>query len=214
MITAIIIFMVLVAAMCIFSVTVVIVDLKRSKREQTPVSESAPAEEPTVSETASESAAAVAVPVGQGQQAIVFSTNHVTHWEKYAMLTAENKARYDLVARHVRKVDGIKNINKDSHEEFRLFGKRIVRLVIRRGIVNCEFSLTNPEFDRYISDNKVSVKQAQTVIRLNSDRETTAAINIADIAVQAVQKERAEKHAKDLERRREARRRAASSADN
>ncbi len=223
MLVATIIFMVLVAAMCIFSVTVIVIDLKRSKKQPQADTETTATEPAAVPSTASAAPQAepqaaaqpqAAAVVAEDEHSVVFNAQQLTHSEKYAQLEGDNKEWYDRIVTHVCAVKGIKRKLSDRYEEFRLFTKRIVRLTIKKGIVQCEYSLGNDELNRFMSGSRLAVKHSTTVIKLVSEKETVAAENAIDIAVAAVLRERAERHQRDLERRREARRRAASSADN
>lgn len=214
MYTAVIVFMALVAAMCVFSVTVIVIDLKRSKKPSdhdsaTTATQSAQ----TVAATASVASAA-AVAAVEDEQAVVFSAQKMTHTEKYAQLDDESKTWYNTVAAHAAAVPQIKRVQNDKCEEFRLFGKRIVRLSIKKGVVHCEYCIVNVEFNRYVVNGKLAVKHTATIIKLVSEREVVAAENAVDIAVAIVRRERNEKHQRDLERRREARRQRTASSDN
>lgn len=217
MLVATIIFMVLVAAMCIFSVTVIVIDLKRSKKQpqaDTETTATEPAAVPSTASAAPQAEPQAAAVVAEDEHSVVFNAQQLTHSEKYAQLEGDNKEWYDRIVTHVCTVKGIKRKLSDRYEEFRLFTKRIVRLTIKKGIVQCEYSLGNDELNRFMSGSRLAVKHSTTVIKLVSEKETVAAENAIDIAVAAVLRERAERHQRDLERRREARRRAASSADN
>ena len=129
----------------------------------------------------------------------------LTHSEKYADLDRESKSRYNEVVAYVCAIDGVKRKQNDKCEEFRYCSKRVVCMTIKKGVVCCEYSLVNDQFDKYISDNKLSVKQAATIIKLLSAKETEAAKNAVDISVETIRRYREEKHQRDLARRREAR---------
>lgn len=197
MIAAIIVFMVLVTLMCIFSVTVIVIDIRRSKRE-------AAEKEPQSAATDAE-----AVPEGS----VAFNATKATHWQKYADLSTEDQARYDEIARYAAAVPQVKNVKSDRAEEFKLYTKRLVRLIIKRGAVMCEFTIPNEQFSKYVEDNKVSVKHATSVLKVTSEKDVAAAKDAIDIAVNAVMAERARRHEQELERRREARRRKAANSD-
>lgn len=206
MLIATIIFMVLVALMCIFSVTVIIVDMKKSSTK----------DDTTTTEERQEEAAPVAedTPIATiAEGSVVFSAQKLTHAEKYAELEGESKARYDEVVTYAMGIEGVKRVMNDKCEEFKLSSKRVVRMTIKKGIPCCEYNLVNDEFGKYVEDNKISVKHTATVLRLNTAKDTEAAKSAIDICVEAIRREKEERHQRDLARRREARKRAAMASD-
>lgn len=252
---AIIIFMVLVVALCAFTVYVVIRDFLRDrKQEETEeelatlvetklelleiqqrqletmqeqivaqqeqlnsrtdypvavVSEAAPAsgKQITVDE------AVVAVPLEEYEGQIRFSADpKQSHRAKYLALSGQQKAWYDEIVAYAKRVEEVKSVLTTGYEEFKLHSKRVIRLRIKKGTVICEFIIANTNFSRYISTNKISVKQAPTSFKLLEATDVGAAKDSIDIAVRTIIEEREEAKRQQRERRRLARQAAAHAA--
>ncbi len=128
-----------------------------------------------------------------------------TNEEKYAELDEQSKAWYDEIGEYATSKEGVKQIKAKNHEDYKVGINRIVRLTIKRGVVLSEFLLIDQNFSRYINDNKVAVKTAPTVIKIESEEAVIAAKNSIDIAMQAVEEEKLYKKEKAKEKRRLAR---------
>ena len=110
--------------------------------------------------------------------------------EKYQALDHEMKNNYDQIINYASAVDGARKFKNLRYEEYKIGSLRIVRLLIKRGIVVCEFMMHNTDFKSYVSENKVSVKQSATVIKV-TDSETVQVIkDTIDIVVKAIGEER------------------------
>ena len=110
--------------------------------------------------------------------------------EKYQALDDEMKNNYDQIINYASAVDGARKFKNLRYEEYKIGSLRIVRLLIKRGIVVCEFMMHNTDFKSYVSENKVSVKQSATVIKV-TDSETVQVIkDTIDIVVKAIGEER------------------------
>ena len=110
--------------------------------------------------------------------------------EKYQALDDDMKNNYDQIINYASAVDGARKFKNLRYEEYKIGSLRIVRLLIKRGIVVCEFMMHNTDFKSYVSENKVSVKQSATVIKV-TDSETVQVIkDTIDIVVKAIGEER------------------------
>ena len=127
------------------------------------------------------------------------------HKYKYLALSSEQKAWYNEIADYAGNVDEVKYVTTGGYDEYRLHGKRIVRLLIKRGTVIAEFIIANPNFSRYVSTNKISVKQSATSLKILSAKDVGAAKDSIDIAVREIREEREEAKLRQKQRRRLAR---------
>ena len=110
--------------------------------------------------------------------------------EKYQALDAGMKNNYDQIANYASAVEGARKFKNLRYEEYKIGSLRIVRMLIKRGIVVCEFMMQNTNFKSYVAENKVSVKQSATVIKV-VDSETVQVIkDTIDIVVKAIGEER------------------------
>ena len=78
-------------------------------------------------------------------------------------------------------------------------------MLIKRGIINCEFILHNSDFKNYLNENKISVKQSATTMQIESEATVLAAKNSIDIVVAAIAEEKEYKKKLAREKRRAAR---------
>lgn len=125
--------------------------------------------------------------------------------EKYEELSAEQKGFYDEITQYAAEKEDSRRFKNLRYEEYKIGSKRIVRLRIKRGVVYCEFMLTNSDFRNYISENKIPVRQSATVIKVLDTATVGAVKNSIDIAVQSIQDEKAYKKQLAREKRKQAR---------
>lgn len=229
--TLISVFMVFACLMCLFSVMVIVREIlldgrasraKEVKTETvyvekevavkqavvenpTPVVEE-PVVQPVVEETAIAEEIPVAEIVEEDGDTVRFAPKHTqTLEEKYRALSSKDKSYYDEIALYASKKEEAKQFKNARYEEYKIGKTRLVRLLIKRGAVICEFILPNADFKNYINENKVSVKQAATVMKIEDAEGVKAAKDSVDIAVQALMEEREYKKELARERRRQAR---------
>ena len=125
--------------------------------------------------------------------------------EKYLALSATERGYYDEIALYAAKKEEAKKFKNARYEEYKIGKTRLVRLLIKRGTVICEFMLQNADFKNYISENKVSVKHSATVMKIEDAEAVQAAKDSVDIVIQAIAEEKEYKKELARERRRQAR---------
>ena len=136
---------------------------------------------------------------------ITFSKGKETIDEKYNALTNDYKAYYDEVVRYANNIEGIKRVKTSAYEDYKIGNNKVVRLKIKRDTVICEFAIANIQFKNYLKDNKVSVKQSTSVIKLLNDESLEAVKNSIDFAKKNIEEEKAYKKEQAKIRRKEAR---------
>ncbi len=200
-----IVFMIFAACIGIFSVVVVIYDLVESKKNAAqPEAEPAPPEAPYVEEpvapsTAGEEMAMTVI----DENAVVFSPSEAkTLDEKFMELPPELQRYYIEIVQYAFMQEGAKQYRNANYEEYKIGKTRLVRMQIKRGVVVCEFILLNPDFRNYIQDNKVRVRQAPTVLRVEDEAAVAIAKSSIDIAVKAAADEIEYKKQRRREKRR------------
>lgn len=174
-----------------------------------------PSEQSAPSYLAASLEAATIAQAGEGavtEGAVTFSTMSQTLDEKYLELSPEQKGYYDEIVRYAMAVNNSKRYKNSSYEEYKVGKSRIVRLKIRRGVIVCEFVIPNLTFKNYISDNKVAVKQAPAVIKVADESSLSAVKDSIEIAVKAIEEEKAYKKEQAKLRRRAQRRAAKETA--
>ena len=231
--TLISVFMVFACLMCLFAVMVIVREIlldgrvSRAKAvktetvyvEKEPVAETV-AEEKVVAEVVEEEpvveepvveevAAAEEIPVAEvveDDDTVRFAPKQSqTLEEKYLDLSATERGYYDEIALYAAKKEEAKKYKNARYEEYKIGKTRLVRLLIKRGTVICEFMLQNADFKNYISENKVSVKHSATVMKIEDAEAVQAAKDSVDIVIQAIAEEKEYKKELARERRRQAR---------
>lgn len=139
-----------------------------------------------------------------GDNAVVFaSAKHETIDDKYAELPSELKKYYDEIVVYAASVDKSKRIKNARYEEYKIGSNRIVRLTIKRGVIVCEYLITNPLFRSYAKENKVSVKQSPTVLKVVDAATLQAAKDSIDLAVNGIAEDKQFKKEMQKAKRRE-----------
>lgn len=140
-----------------------------------------------------------------------FATGTKTLDEKYLELTPEFKGYYDEIVRFANTVEGSKRYKNANYEEYKVGKNRLVRLKIKRETVICELVIPNLAFKNYVSENRVEVKQAPATIKVVDDATLSAVKDSMQIAINAIEEERAYKKEQAKLRRRQ--KRAAESTE-
>ena len=125
--------------------------------------------------------------------------------EKYLALPAAQRGWYDEIIKYASAVEGSKRFKNIRYEEYKVGKNRLVRLLIKRGIIHCEFILHNSEFKNYVNENKISVRQSATTMLVEEASTVDAVKNSIDIVVAAIAEEKEYKKQLARERRRAAR---------
>lgn len=230
----IIIFIIMALAIGLFSTALVAREViteekERRKRKTAPAAAEEPAKGavPTVTVAAPEApvveeaestpeaeAETVELPEMQANEgAVTFSAGSQTLDEKYLELSPEHKGYYDEIVRFAMAVENSKRFKNSAYEEYKVGKNRLVRIKIRRGMIVCELVIPNLTFKNYISDNKVSVKQAPAIIKVVDEASLSAVKDSIGIAVKAIEEEKAYKKEQARLRRRENRKAAKETAE-
>lgn len=176
-------------------------EVEESKEE--PAKEEPATEETAVTEEVAEEA--------EDDGVVNFATGTKTLDEKYLELTPEFKGYYDEIVRFANTVEGSKRYKNANYEEYKVGKNRLVRLKIKRETVICELVIPNLAFKNYVSENRVEVKQAPATIKVVDDATLSAVKDSMQIAINAIEEERAYKKEQAKLRRRQ--KRAAESTE-
>jgi hypothetical protein len=184
--------LVLMSVTCFFSICIFIVvlcilkGLSRNKREKNCVQ---PVAELAVTVIEKPAAEEKGETITDG--AVVFSADKgLTHDDKYAGLDSVSKSRYDEIIQYACAVDGSKRFKNLRYEEYKIGSFRIVRLLIKRGVIVCEFMMQNANFRSYVAENKISVKQSATVIKVTDNVTVQVIKDTIDLVVKAIAEEK------------------------
>lgn len=156
-------------------------------------------EEATPVETAEETVAEEATDADEATEAevngdaVTFSAAKETLSQKYDALSDELKDYYGQIVATASAVEGNRCFKNDRYEEYKVGKNRIVRLLIKRGVIVCEFVIANNDLRNYMSDNKLKLKQAPTTLKVFDEATLAAAKATMEIAVRAIEDEKAYK---------------------
>ena len=102
-------------------------------------------------------------------------------------------------------MEGSKRFKNARYEEYKVGNTRLVRMLIKRGVITCELIVPNNSFKSYVSENKLSVKIAPTVIKVLDEATVQAVKDSIDIVMQTAAEERELKKQLAKERRKKSR---------
>lgn len=105
---------------------------------------------------------------------------------KYLNLPAEHRAWFDELEFYASSIPGIHQFSNTAYEDFKIGRALIVRLTIKRGAVQCEFSLVHDAFRQEENGDTKAV----TVIRVNNPDAFEKAKRSIDMAVASSEEER------------------------
>ena len=178
------------------------------------VAEEPVAEEPVAEEPAAEEAAAEEAAAEEDENAVVFrASNDETLEDRYLALSSEEKGYYDTILFHAVGKEGSKRNRNTKYEDVKIGNTRLVRLRIKRGVIICEFTLYNTDFKNYINENKLSVKQAPTILKVTDEAAVQAAVDSIDMVVTHIAEEKEYKKQLAREKRKQARLQAAEAEE-
>ena len=171
---------------------------KRAVKAKEPVTVSD--EEPAAAETV-----ATSNEEDKPESDVNFSTDKLTLEEKYLKLPAETRAYYDDIVCYAMSIEGHKRYKKAAYEEYKIGKNSLVKIKIKNDVIVCELLVPNLDFKNYVSDNKIDVRQAATVIRVTDEASLEAVKGSMNIVLKEFEKEREYKKEKAKMRRRERR---------
>lgn len=175
-------------------------DAVKAKHAREAMETAAAAEKP-----AAEEDVAATVEESKPEADVNFSTDKLTLEEKYLKLPTELRAYYDEIVRYAMSIEGHKRYKSANYEEYKVGKNRIVRIRIKNDVITCELVVPNLDFRNYVSDNKIDVRQAATVIKVVDGASLEAVKGCMNIVLNEIEKEREYKKEQAKARRRERR---------
>lgn len=175
-------------------------DAVKAKHAREAMETAAAAEKP-----AAEEEVAATVEESKPEADVNFSTDKLTLEEKYLKLPTELRAYYDEIVRYAMSIEGHKRYKSANYEEYKVGKNRIVRIRIKNDVITCELVVPNLDFRNYVSDNKIDVRQAATVIKVVDGASLEAVKGCMNIVLNEIEKEREYKKEQAKARRRERR---------
>lgn len=128
-------------------------------------------EEPVVEETIEAPVAVEEVAVAEEEEeadnAVVFSSHVLTMPEKYATLSSEYKTYFDDIVKFALTKEGVKEFKFNNFYDYKIGSYRVVRIIIKRGEIVCEFSFIDRDFRNYANASNVRMKAAATSLKVS-----------------------------------------------
>lgn len=123
--------------------------------------------------------------------------------EKYNLLPDEVKSYYDDIMSYAESLPSVKR-SKSLIADTVIYGRDvIVKTQIKQGKVVCMFVTANAEMKRILKEEKATVKEKLTAVKVVDERSKNTVKTCIDLAYKTSQEEKRLKHLKHLEKRRE-----------
>ncbi len=182
-----------------------------------PAPEAAPIVEepaPVVEEPAEEPAPVEAAEEEIDENAVVFSKSHVmTLAEKYAALSSEFKGYFDDIAKHAAAKEGVREFKNNNYCDYKIGAQRLIRMMIKRGEIVCQFMFIDRDFKTYASQNNVKMKPSATTVKVNEPAAVGVAKDGIDLVCQQIAEEKEYKKQLAREKRKAKRQQAAEQGE-
>ena len=126
-------------------------------------------------------------------KSIVFESNKqekVTFIDKYAALSSEARMRYDSIVAYILANPDCKKVEASNAVTFKCKTDKIVRVMIKRGVVILNFLLANTDLNRFVREEGIkTIKINPVVIKLETDSDLVLAKQTADITIENIREE-------------------------
>lgn len=155
----------------------------------------------------------VAVVADDDPDAVTFSRVTLTMEEKYATLSTEFKRYFDDIAKHTLAKEGVKELRRTSSYDYKIGSYRVLRLMIKRGEIVCEFSFIDNEFNNYATESNVRIKQAATTVRVSEASAVGVVKDGVDLVCQQIEQDKERKKQLAREKRKERRKQSKDEED-
>ncbi len=150
----------------------------------------------------------------EDEGAVVFSANTLTMEEKYATLSSEFKRYFDEIIKHALSKEGVKEFKHNSSYDYKIGSYRVVRMMIKRGEIVCEFRFIDRDIIDYANASNVKMKQSATTIKVLEASAVGVAKDGIDLVCTQIAEDKEYKKELAREKRKEKRRQVAEAAAN
>lgn len=123
--------------------------------------------------------------------------------EKYLLLSDKDKSYYDDIMSYAESLPSVKR-SKSLIADTVIYGRdTIIKTQIKQGKVVCMFITANAEMKRILKEEKATVKEKSTSVKVTDDKSVETVKTCIDLAYKASDEEKRLKHLKHLAKRRE-----------
>lgn len=164
----------------------------------------APAAAPAAEETAAANAAS-APEITEGMVMLRRNEN-IPYPEAYARLSSKQRGYVDEILRYAESKADVKKVVNDKSASVYLGKKLVVRVFLRRGIVNARLTVQNNDFIAYTDNAGLNIKEKPVDIKVEAPEMVSAVKDIIDLSFRDLVLERARREEEKKAARREKRR--------
>lgn len=140
-------------------------------------------------------------------KSIVFESNKQvkeSFIDKYAALSPEARTRYDSIVAYILANPDCKKVEASNAVTFKCKTDKIVRVMIKRGVVILNFLLANTDLNRFVREEGIkAIKINPAVIKLETDSDLVLAKQTADITIENIREEQQYRKERNRELRRQ-----------
>ena len=145
---------------------------------------------------------------------VTFNKTRLTMAEKYEALSSLYKEFFDAIVKHALSKEGVKEFGNNNYTDYKIGAHRLVRMMIKRGEVVCEFIFIDKDFKNYANANNVKMKPSATTVKINEPAAVGVAKDGIDLVCQQIEEEKEYKKQLAREKRREQRQKAKEAEGN
>ena len=179
--------------------------------KEEPVVTPAPTPAPVVEE---DIPAPVEIVEEHDESEVTFNKTRLTHSEKYEALSSLYKEFYDAIVKYALTKEGVREFSNNNYTDYKIGANRLVRMMIKRGEIVCEFIFIDRDFKAYANENNVKMKPAATSVKINEPSAVGVAKDGIDRVCQQIEEEKEYKKQLAREKRREQRQKAKETEGN
>lgn len=150
----------------------------------------------------------IAVTEEEDPDAVSFSRVTLTMEEKYATLSTEFKRHFDDIIKHAMAKEGVQENRRTSSYDYKIGAYKVLRMLIKRGEIVCEFNFIDKDFAEYASASDVRMKKSATSVRVTEASAVGVVKDGIDLVCTQIAEDKERKKELAREKRREKRRKA------
>ena len=130
-------------------------------------------------------------------------TEKKTLWESYEELSKQQKQYFDKLNKAAEEKEGSRKFESSSQLSFVVFRDKLIKLQIKRNMVEAIFMLMDPSFKQIENNGDIKIKETKTVIRIENDSYFDLALKTLDRKYESLMEQKQERERQKKEERKE-----------
>lgn len=130
-------------------------------------------------------------------------TEKKTLWESYEELPKQQKQYFDKLNKAAEEKEGSRKFESSSQLSFVVFRDKLMKLQIKRNVVEAIFMLMDPTFKQIENAKDIKLKETKTVIRIENDSYFDLALKTLDKKHESLMEQKQEREKQKKEDRKE-----------